>query len=129
MAYAGAPRTPGPDASHSCSFRMGASPRSSSPNTVGFFSMSSASGKFVGPSLKFGGKRQEAICAVARKARQRMRVAAQRTPFRELLALRVRCVGVSRSRVAAGSTSSLSALLLSQRQLRRVAARALVQPC
>ena len=73
MAYAGAPRTPGRDASHSCSFRMGASPRSSSPNTVGFFSMSSARGRFVGPSLKFGGKRQEAICAVARKARQRMR--------------------------------------------------------
>ncbi len=73
MAYAGAPGTPGPDASHSCSLRMGASPRSSSPNTVGFFSMSSARGRFVGPSLKFGGKRQEAICAVARKARQRMR--------------------------------------------------------
>ena len=70
MAYAGAPRTPGPDASHSCSLRIGASPRSSSPNTVGFFSMSSASGKFVGPSLKFGGKRQDAICAVARKARR-----------------------------------------------------------
>ena len=29
------------------SLRIGASPRSSSPNTVGFFSMSSASGKFV----------------------------------------------------------------------------------
>ena len=76
MAYAGAPRTPGPDASHSCSFRMGASPRSSSPNTVGFFSMSSARGRFVGPSLRLGGKRQEAICAVviARQPASRLRI-------------------------------------------------------
>ena len=115
-----APRTPGPVAL--VQLAMGASPRSSSPNTVGFFSMSSASGRFVGPSLKFGGKRQEAI---SRRRRQRMPGSAASRRIRRARAARLaasaararsaRCVGVSRSRVAAGSPArACTAFALSQ---------------